>query len=316
MRAFGRPLGLFLALSLLLSMSIAAHAQALDYEYFDQTGHNVQGEFLRFYRQASNPLLLYGYPITEEFARSDGLRVQYFQRARFEYHPELPEGQRVVLTSLGTALYAPANPVNTYSPLACRYFEQTGYSVCYEFYEFFETNGGIPQFGLPISPFEYHDGTLVQYFEKTRLEWQPWREPGQRVVVTDLGRIFFDRAGEDPNLMPPSQPLNAVIQPAVLSLHVRAFVLKAVTLPNDQQTIYIIARDQRGLALADADCTTRLHWPEGRSDTVLSRTDHNGVATLPFAFNTPTQGELVLAEISCSYRNLSAGTATSFRIWY
>ena len=31
----------------------------------------------------------------------DGLRVQYFQRARFEWHPELPQGKRVTLTNLG-----------------------------------------------------------------------------------------------------------------------------------------------------------------------------------------------------------------------
>jgi hypothetical protein len=29
---------------------------------------------------------------------------QYFQRARMEYHPELPEGQRIVLGALGSEL--------------------------------------------------------------------------------------------------------------------------------------------------------------------------------------------------------------------
>jgi hypothetical protein len=316
MHALQRPLGLFLAFCLLLLTSTSVLAQAVDYQYFNETGHNVQGEFLQFYRLAANPLLVYGYPITEEFTRTDGMRVQYFQRARFEYRAELPAGQRVVLSSLGRALYTPANPIPTDNPQACQYFEQSGYSVCYDFYPFFEANGGVAQFGLPISSFESRDDTIVQYFEKARLEWQPWRAPGQRVVITDLGRIYFDKVGEDPGLLPPAAPLNAVTRPLVLSIHVRAFVLKAVTLADDQQTIYIIARDQRGQPLAEADCTVQLQWPDGRSDTVLRRTDRNGIAQLPFAFNDQIHGRRVLAGVSCNYGGISAGTTTSFRIWY
>ena len=63
-----------------------------DTRHFPETGHTVEGEFLAFYQQVSNPLLLYGYPITERMTSKDGLVVQYFQRARFEWHPEVPEG--------------------------------------------------------------------------------------------------------------------------------------------------------------------------------------------------------------------------------
>jgi hypothetical protein len=310
MRTLSWPLRFLLLFCLLLSFGSPALAQALDYQYFDETGHNVQGAFLQFYRQASNPTLLYGYPITEEFTRPDGLRVQYFQRARFEYN------QRVSLTSLGAELYKPSNPVNVYSPLACRYFAETGYSVCFEFREFFDANGGFEQFGLPISAFENHEGTIVQYFEKARLEWQPWREAGQRVVISDLGRIYFDKAHEDPGLLPPAQPLNAIIRPLVLSLQVRAFVQKAVTLGADEQTIYIIARDQRGQPLSDAECTTDLTWPDGRFDSANSLTGAHGLALLPFTFSGQPQGQLVYAQVTCAFGGLSSRTYTSFRIWY
>lgn len=307
---------LLLLLPLLLPGRGSANAQAQDYEYFDETGHNVQGEFLQFYQQASNPTLIYGYPVTEEFTASEGLQIQYFQRARFELHPGLEEGRRVVATDLGVALYSPSNPLNIYNPLGCRYYSETGYSICFEFWEFFDANGGVEQFGLPISPFEYRQDTIVQYFQKARFEWQPWLPPGQRVVLADLGRIYFDRLGEDPGLLAPVKPLNASMQPAVLSLRVKAFVQKAVTLPQDEQTIYIVVHDQRGQGLAGAACLTRLEWPDGHLDVADARTDSHGVARLQFSFNSRMQGSLISAEVSCGYQDLESTTRASFRIWY
>jgi len=316
MRAHSRPLVLLLALSLLLATGIPAQAQAQDFRYFSETGHNVYGEFLHFYQQASNPLLIYGYPITEEFTRSGGLRVQYFQRARFEYHPEMPAGRRVILTPLGTDSYIASTQINIYSPLSCRYFAATGYSVCFEFLQFFDTNGGVAQFGLPVSPFEYRDDTIVQYFENARLEWQPWREPGQRVVIADLGRIYFGKAGEDPGLLPPSQPLNAGTEPLVLSLQVRAFVSKAVAHSDDRQAVFIVVRDQRGKPIADANCTSNLTWPDQRTESALQHTDAAGVATISLAFTGQPEGRMVYADVSCTYNGLQSATSTSFRIWY
>jgi hypothetical protein len=60
--------------------------------YFPETGHNVlDGAFLDFW-QANGDLAIFGYPISEEFEQTleDGQRykVQYFERARLEFHPE------------------------------------------------------------------------------------------------------------------------------------------------------------------------------------------------------------------------------------
>jgi hypothetical protein len=60
-------------------------------EYFPETGHNLGGSFLRYW-QAHGGLMQYGYPISEVITETleDGRAylVQYFERARFEYHPE------------------------------------------------------------------------------------------------------------------------------------------------------------------------------------------------------------------------------------
>ena len=97
-------------LVLLLASEGPVSAQSSgDAQYFPETGHNLKGEFLRFYKNASNPLLVFGYPITEQLTSHDGKTVQYFQRARFELRADLPERQRVQLTPLGKATYQPGS---------------------------------------------------------------------------------------------------------------------------------------------------------------------------------------------------------------
>ncbi len=74
------------------------------YTYFPQTGHNVGGSFISYW-YAKGGLEQFGYPISEEFTMrlEDGnlYVVQYFERARFEYHPENTEPYRVLLGQFG-----------------------------------------------------------------------------------------------------------------------------------------------------------------------------------------------------------------------
>jgi hypothetical protein len=91
-------------------------------KYFTETGHNVVGKFWNTYQSTPDAEVLFGYQITDQFVAvfPAGLEVQYFQRARFEYHPELPEGQCVQLTPLGTSLYKAGAPsLNLNIPGAC-----------------------------------------------------------------------------------------------------------------------------------------------------------------------------------------------------
>ncbi|HET8632129.1 MAG TPA: hypothetical protein VFL91_32280 [Thermomicrobiales bacterium] len=73
--------------------------------YFPQTGHNLGGAFLDYW-QTHGGLASFGYPISEEFQeinQADGkvYTVQYFERARFEYHPENPPPYNVLLGLMG-----------------------------------------------------------------------------------------------------------------------------------------------------------------------------------------------------------------------
>jgi uncharacterized protein YkwD len=72
--------------------------------YFGETGHTLSGSFLSYWK-ANGGLARFGYPISEPM-QQDGLSVQWFERARFEYHPELAKkGHAVQLTLLGRTAY-------------------------------------------------------------------------------------------------------------------------------------------------------------------------------------------------------------------
>lgn len=310
-----RLLSLILAFCMLITSWSSVRAQTGDSKYFSETGHNVKGEFLLFYNSNPNALFLYGYPITEEYTDQNGITVQYFQRARFEFRADLPSGQRVQLTQLGRETYFSTGPLKVSNTFACRTYTETGYAVCFAFLEFFDQYGGIAQFGYPISGFEYHENKLVQYFEKARLEWQPWKIEGQRVGVSDLGRIYFDKLGEDPGLLASVKSLDNT-NTNIINLQVRAFAWKAVTLATDSQLIFVIVQDQNMQPIANASCITVMHWPDGRAESAGLITNVNGMGIVPLSFVSQPYGSLIYANVTCTLSDLNGSTITSFRIWY
>lgn len=300
---------------MLIPAWIPVYAQTGGSRYFSETGHNLTGDFLTYYESNPSSEYIFGYPITEQIPSRDGKTVQYFQRARFEYYADQPEGQRIKLTALGREMYVPSGPLDVGSSFSCRTYNETGYSVCFAFLDFFDANGGVTQFGYPISAFEYHENKIVQYFEQARLEWQPWKPEGARVVISDLGRAYFDKLGEDPALLLPVSPLDD--KPAVITeIHVRAFVLKAVTLANDSQSFFVIVQDQNMQPVPGAACTAVVNWPNGAKDSTLLTSDTNGVGIIGLAFSNQPYGSLIYTEITCNYNGLIGNTITSFRIWY
>ncbi len=83
----------------------AGIAAPLSRTYFVPTRHSAGGAFLAYW-QGHGGLAQFGYPISEEYdavSLTDGktYRTQYFERARFEWHPELPPVYQVSLGLLG-----------------------------------------------------------------------------------------------------------------------------------------------------------------------------------------------------------------------
>lgn len=69
---------------------------------FAGTRHSLNAGFLGYW-QAHDGLTRFGLPVSEEFSEN-GRVVQYFERARLEWHPELGAGQDIVVGMLGREL--------------------------------------------------------------------------------------------------------------------------------------------------------------------------------------------------------------------
>ena len=279
-------------------------------KFFAETGHNVKGEFLKFYNGAKDPALVYGYPLTEQMTSKDGKTVQYFQRARFE----LGKDSRIQLTAVGQALYKPTPPAVSNTTAGCQMFS-TGFRVCFAFLDFFQANGGVTQFGNPISPFEFQDNVIVQYFERARFEWRGDRPESQRVTLTDLGRMYFAQVGEDNAQLKAVLPQDNTINP-VLSIKVRAFVQKSVTRASGQQTVHVVVQSQTLQPVKDANGKIVIHWADGTTQEYFFVTTAAGVGTATFDFTDQKKGELVPIDVIVVYQGLSGTTTSSFRIWF
>jgi hypothetical protein len=75
--------------------------------------------------------------------------VQYFERTRLEYHPENAAPNDVLLGQFGRRIH-PADPATTAKPGA-RFFTETGHNVDGGFLAYWLANGGLPQFGYPLT---------------------------------------------------------------------------------------------------------------------------------------------------------------------
>ena len=120
----------------------------------------------------------YGFPRTSE-AIERGVTAQWFQRARFEWHPDNPEGFRVLIGLIGSELLelrgiSFPKVEQAATPLAgFRYFPETGHYVAFAFLKYFDENGGINSFGYAVSEEIVENGFVVQYFQRGRMEYHP-----------------------------------------------------------------------------------------------------------------------------------------------
>ncbi|WP_238613476.1 S8 family peptidase [Candidatus Oscillochloris fontis] len=164
--------------------------------YFPETSHSLGGGF-RQYWEVNGGLSIFGFPISEEFTEvgSDGQNytVQYFERHRFEFHPELAPPYHVLLTRIGDdTLRASGRDWFTFAKggkaVGCLYFAETDQSICEPFLSYWRSNGlefdgraskdfaeSLALFGLPLSApqvEELEPGVFVtvQWFERARFE--------------------------------------------------------------------------------------------------------------------------------------------------
>ena len=194
-----------LALGLALTLPGARMALAADERCFPETGQCISGRFRSFWEE-NGGLAVFGYPIaapSQEINHDDGqpYLTQWFERNRFELHPEISAPYDVLLGRLGDdrlrwqsvdwqRLPRAAAPSD-----GCIWFAQTSHTVCDQaagrgFQTYWRTHGlhdpalnsfqqSLALFGLPLSEATIEinptDGQpyLTQWFERARFEWHP-----------------------------------------------------------------------------------------------------------------------------------------------
>jgi hypothetical protein len=302
---------------LVAGLAGTVRAQSSDQLYVPETGHWIRGEFLKFYQSVDDSLLLFGYPITDEFIDStDQIKTQYFQRARFDL-VESPSGQTVQLAPLGVYSHetgVPTAPFSTNSP-ACREFDATGKSVCYAFLQFYDEHKGAQYFGNPISDAEIRNDRIVQYFERASMEWRPEMPAGQRVVLTDLGILYYDSHVGDPSRLEPNQ--SNIISIPLVTLQAHAFVAQALIPADGTQVLYIITQDQNFAPVQGALARVTVTLPNGQKGVYRPPlTNADGVTQLVFSLKDIPVRDIVQVEVDTEYMGLQAQSSTWFRIWW
>jgi len=159
----------------------------------------VRGRFLAYW-QAHGGLALNGYPLSAELAQTleDGQShiVQYFERTRLEYHPRNAAPYDILLGQFGRRIVAtvpdaPVAPVSAEAGMI--FFPETVHNVGSRFAAYWTANGGLAQFGYPLSePFaqQLEDGKTytVQYFERARVELHPENGAPYDILLGQFGR--------------------------------------------------------------------------------------------------------------------------------
>lgn len=203
--------GFIISFMLALVLIVPAYeADAQVQRCFPQTGKCISGN-IRTYWENTGGLPVYGYPITDlaTETNADGFTgpTQWFERDRLEDHSA--EGIGILAGRLGAQKLAMENrpwesfPKVPSAPAGCRWFAETGHSLCPPFLAYWEQNNSLTRFGFPISEpmVEVNaagfSGTF-QWFERRRMELHPENQPPYNILLGLLGNEVRGNAEPPP----------------------------------------------------------------------------------------------------------------------
>ena len=192
----------------------------------------IEGRFREYWEQ-NGGLPVFGYPVTAastERTAEGSFLTQYFERNRFELHPEKARPYDVLLGRLGDDVlkrqgrdwrgFGRSKPIE-----GCLFFTETGHNVCdlqqgAGFKSYWEGRGlqdpalsryarSLALFGLPLSDMTVEtnaagDTVLTQWFERARFELHLNNPPEFRVLLGLLGNETRTPPRPLPSLPPPA----------------------------------------------------------------------------------------------------------------
>lgn len=186
---------------------------------FAETGACIEGRF-RSYWEENGGLAVFGFPLfppRTEVNRDTGAvyLTQWFERNRFEYHPENAAPYDVLLGRVGDDRLLQQNvkwqdtPAATGPQAGCLWFATTRHTVCNQatgigFKTYWENHGlinpalsdyerSVALFGLPLTQPRIEtnangDRVLTQWFERARFEYHPDNPSAFTVLLGLLGK--------------------------------------------------------------------------------------------------------------------------------
>jgi hypothetical protein len=221
---------------------------------FPETGHTLTGAFLAYW-ESHGGLDRQGYPLSDEIQAVSPLdgrpyTVQYFERAVFELHPENAGTPfAVLLAQLGTvelrARYPGGPPPSAANPRNPRSFPETGHTLGGAFRAYWEGQGGLAQFGYPLTDEFAEVSALdsqprtVQYFERAVFEYHPENAgTAYEVALAQLGRYQLARQGGGPAAAPvaPAAAPNPVARPFHAGITVPDWTVNGYSTPASDAT--------------------------------------------------------------------------------
>ncbi len=318
-----------LAIFLGFSSSQSSLTQDENEQFFAETNHWVSGVFLEYFHKGGG-LEIFGYPISEPFM-DQGLLVQYFQKARMEWHPQNPDPYKVQLGLLGEELKYRQPAVPEPYPQSRRkiYFPETGHTLAYAFLDYFRTHGGLDIFGYPITEMHFEEGKIVQYFQRLKMEWLP-ADPSATIRIGDLGTMYVNLYRDR---MPTEafQPMTAegvsaykpgvqpTSTPAITSVHAVVSLKYWVLGKERVQTVSVLVTDNYGTAVNGAQITLHLETPTGErlpgSDQTLTTNDR-GFAQAEVPVNWESSGTQIIVKANVTYSGLGTQGQNIFLLWF
>jgi len=174
---------------------------------FPETGYSLAGRFLSYWR-GNGGLPVFGYPIDSE-QQTDGRVMQWFERERFELHPEHSgTPYEVELGRLGAEeLAQQGQDWSTFpkaDPQTSHYVAETGHAIAPQFWDYWRSHGleigdtgisyreSLALFGYPLSEAQMERGAdgqmyLTQWFERARFEYHPNNSAPYQILLGRLG---------------------------------------------------------------------------------------------------------------------------------
>ncbi|GAC1538891.1 MAG: hypothetical protein NVS2B7_10250 [Herpetosiphon sp.] len=255
----------------------------------------IDGRFREYWEQ-NGGLAVFGYPISAAATQQtvDGsFLTQYFERNRFELHPEKARPYDVLLGRLGDDRLKQQGRdwfslPKGHQTDGCRWFAATGHSVCDQeagvgFRSYWEGHGlqdpalgkdaqSLALFGLPLSEPTVETNAagatvLTQWFERARFEYYPDNQGAFKVLLGLLGNEMHAQPVPQPTATPQptsppradpcagiAAPVNATITPNCLKYRGHFFVNTYGFAPNAQIGFWIT--DEHGTTVGSAQTIT------------------------------------------------------------